>query len=416
MKNRIIVSLCFFGFLMQTSSAQIQDYSNKRKLDASTAMWHRIKIPQNMYGKFSADFSDVRIYGLGKKQDTIQVPYIVNFSARKVTESQIPFNIINKSSKNGTFYYTLSLNALKIANHIHLDFGNTNYEYTIDLQGSSDNNEWYNVLEDYRLLSIKNRVTDYEFSDLFFPDAQYTYYRIAVRSKKDPNLIKAEISVNSEDSGDYYRTEVSSFKDSSVGNQSIYFFDTPNKLMVSHFNVFTTDTVDYYRHFTLDLIINDTNQKVLNPNHAKQIASGYLSSLGQNSFTANEAIGQRYRLTIDNQDNEAISISKIDLFSLEHTLTVRFTQPADYYLVYGNANASAPNYDISYFKDRLPENTTFLGLGNEEEIVKNNPLKESSPLFSNKLWLWAIMVLIIGLLGWFTIKMMRNTTEVQNNK
>jgi hypothetical protein len=410
MKNRIIVSLCFFGFLMQTSSAQIQDYSNKRKLDASTAMWHRIKIPQDMYGKFSSDFSDVRVYGVGKKQDTIQVPYIVNSSARKVSESQIPFEIINKSSKDGVYYYTLSLNALKIANHIHLDFGNPNFEYKVDLEGSSDNNEWYSVLKDYRLLSIKNSITNYTFSDLYFPDAQYTYYRIAINSKKDPKLIKAEISINSEETGDYYTTEVSSFQDSSVGNQSIYYFSTSNKLIVSHLKVFTADTLDYYRHFTLDIIINDTNQKVPNINNAKQIASGYLSSLGQNSFTAKQAIGQYYRLTIDNQDNEAISISKIDLFSLEHTLTVRFTQPADYYLVYGNVNASAPNYDISYFKDRLPENTTFLSLGKEEEIVKKNPLKESSPLFSNKMWLWVIIVLVIGLLGWFTLKMMQNTT------
>jgi hypothetical protein len=29
------------------------------------------------------------------------------------------------------------------------------------------------------------------------------------------------------------------------------------------------------------------------------------------------------------------------------------------------------------------------------------------PLFENKLWLWTIMILIIGILGWFSLKMMK---------
>ncbi len=46
-------------------------------------------------------------------------------------------------------------------------------------------------------------------------------------------------------------------------------------------------------------------------------------------------------------------------------------------------------------------------MGTIQEIDKKvTPKKE--PLFKNKLWLYGIMVLIIGLLGWFSLKMLKD--------
>ena len=35
-------------------------------------------------------------------------------------------------------------------------------------------------------------------------------------------------------------------------------------------------------------------------------------------------------------------------------------------------------------------------------------IKTEKPLFENKAWLWALMVVIIALLGWFSFKMLKN--------
>ena len=60
----------------------------------------------------------------------------------------------------------------------------------------------------------------------------------------------------------------------------------------------------------------------------------------------------------------------------------------------------------------------YVSLGHDVVVIDNmsagkeefvNPTKSgvTEPLFMSKAWLWGIMTLIIGLLGWFTIKMMK---------
>jgi hypothetical protein len=43
----------------------------------------------------------------------------------------------------------------------------------------------------------------------------------------------------------------------------------------------------------------------------------------------------------------------------------------------------------------------------EEQVIPKTPVPVVKPLFENKIWLWAIMAVIILLLGWFSVKMMR---------
>jgi hypothetical protein len=45
-------------------------------------------------------------------------------------------------------------------------------------------------------------------------------------------------------------------------------------------------------------------------------------------------------------------------------------------------------------------------LGPEQNIAA--PVEKVSALFENKVWLWAIMVVVIATLGFFTLKMMKS--------
>ncbi|MDP2364384.1 MAG: DUF3999 domain-containing protein, partial [Ignavibacteria bacterium] len=62
-------------------------------------------------------------------------------------------------------------------------------------------------------------------------------------------------------------------------------------------------------------------------------------------------------------------------------------------------------YDIVNFKDKIPTALSYISLGNEESISQNQ--MEDSPLFENKLWLWLIMIVMILIIGWFSLSMIR---------
>lgn len=131
-----------------------------------------------------------------------------------------------------------------------------------------------------------------------------------------------------------------------------------------------------------------------------------LSSLENNDLFTYSTITKKLRLEIENYDNRPLQIDGVTVKGYKHQLIARFTEEAKYYLVYGNANANSPNYDISKFTDNIPTTISEVKLSAETKIDKKEAAKKS-PLFENKAWLWAIMGLIIVLLGWFTLKMMK---------
>jgi hypothetical protein len=132
-----------------------------------------------------------------------------------------------------------------------------------------------------------------------------------------------------------------------------------------------------------------------------------LSSVGGNVFTFNNIIIKKLKIVIENNDNEPLQIDSVELAGDVYSLFCRFTEPATYYLTYGNDHANRPQYDLDRFIDKIPEHLKPLQLGNEQrtgERITGN----SKPLFQKKIWLWTIMTLIILLLGWFSIGMIRN--------
>ena len=90
-----------------------------------------------------------------------------------------------------------------------------------------------------------------------------------------------------------------------------------------------------------------------------------------------------------------------------HTIKARFSVPATYYLVYGNKQANLPYYDINRFENHIPAKLVKLNIGDEVEINRGNKNENIEPLFKNSIWLWSTMILIIFILGWFSLRMMR---------
>lgn len=84
----------------------------------------------------------------------------------------------------------------------------------------------------------------------------------------------------------------------------------------------------------------------------------------------------------------------------------RFTEPATYFLTYGNENVGSPHYDIDRFTDKVPETLLALELG-EELTIEKVEASGANPLFKNKIWLWTVMTIMIALLGWFSIRMIQ---------
>ena len=407
MKVKILV-----WFLMLGNSfafGQMREYDYKREITGVSAQWHRLELPDDIFGKLSKNLSDLRIYGITDHDDTLEAPYVLRLMQEKISDKQVTFETINPSRNDAGYFFTFEIPTTEPINKINLEFRQQNFDWRIKLEGSYDQADWFTVADNYRILSIKNDQTDFRFTSLNFPTSKYRYFRIFIKSHEKPDLVKAAISLKEITEGSYrnYQIRKSETKVNSQTRQTEIDIELQSAVPVSKIRISVTDRFDYYRPITIKYLADSfkTEQDWKYTYHT--LTSGILNSIEEKTFTCNSTTVRKLKIIMNNQDNQPLNVDNIEVMGYVHELATRFNQPATYFLTYGNSSAYKPQYDIARFTDKIPEVLTTLELG-EELMIEKKLKPEKSPLFKNPAWLWAIMVLIILLLGWFTLKMLKN--------
>lgn len=387
---------------------QINLYDYKRELHGIKDQWHKIILPNDMFGKVSSDLSDIRIYGLTEKNDTLEAPYILKLATEKTSLKELAFNLVNESKNDRGYYFTFEVPSENAVNQIQLEFNQQNFDWRLALEGSHDQQEWFSIIDNYRILSIKNDLTDYQFTKVRFPNSRYRYFRLRVDSDKKPKLLSAKMSLNETMEGNFRNYPIHSIKmeEERQNKQTIIHIDLKSTVPVSRLKIKVKNQFDYYRPVSIQYLSDSIKTEQGWKYTYSTLTSGMLNSIEKNEFKFNSTLLRELKVIIENQDNESLEIDSVVVDGYVHELIVRCVAPATYYLTYGNKKAAKPHYDINRFAANIPTVLTPLTLG-EEQSIEKKAVKTAAPLFQNKVWLWAIMILIISLLGWFAIRMMR---------
>jgi hypothetical protein len=402
-----IFLLCFsYGF------AQTNQHYYKREISGINNQWHKIIIPDEIFSKIARDFSDVRIIGLKKNKDTINASYILQIDKEKISQKEAVVYLVNQSKNNNGYYYTFEIPSNDPINQIHLDFGQNNFDWKSALEGSHNQQDWFTITEDYRILSIKNKSTDYQFTKVIFPDSRYRYFRLLIKSAKDPELVKTRLLLDSITEGNYKKYAIRSIKieEEKQEKRTVIEIDLKSMVPVSKLTITTENNFHFYRPVNIEYLEDSIRTERGWVYNYTRLASATLSSLEKNSFRFNSTILKKLRVIIENHDNAPL---QPDIFVVEgyiHKLICRITEPASYFLTYGDLELSKPQYDLERFTNEIPQELTSLTLGSEQLVVKAQAPRKK-PLFENKAWLWAIISIIIVLLGWFSIRMIKAKQE-----
>ncbi|MDG1271549.1 MAG: DUF3999 family protein [Flavobacteriaceae bacterium] len=384
------------------------EYNYKRELKGITNQWHKIILPNELFGKTSQNLTDLRVLGLTESNDTIEAPYLLRLATEKISSKDVVFKTYNASHNDKGYYFTFEIPTIESINQIKLDFNQQNFDWLIAMEGSQNQNEWFTVVENYRILSIKNSQTDFQFTKLTFPSSKYRFYRVFINSKEKPELSHASITQNDITDGSFrkYNVKIFKVKENKQSKQTEIDVELELPVRISRINIGIADSFDYYRPVTIKYLADSFKTERGWKYNYRTLTLGTLNSIEKNEFQFNSTTVQKLKIYIDNKDNQSLKIDKIEVKGYEHELVARFTDQVKYFLTYGNKSATKPNYDIGRFAENIPETLTALELGNELLIEKEEVVM-TAPLFKNKAWLWAIMTVIILLLGWFSLMMVR---------
>jgi len=389
--------------------AQINNYTYSRELTGVKDQWHKLTLPNSIFQKLNIDFSDIRIVGITSNNDTVEAPYILQLKTDNSAESEISFTLLNKAKNNQGYYFTFKVENKKNINKIKLDFSQQNFDWKVTLQGSENQQEWFTVLSDYRVLSLKNQHTNFSFTDLNFTTSNYAYYRLLVPTTEQPELLTAKIYLHQTLTGTYQNYALQAIKTEQLKskNQSVTTIYLEQPVPVCKLKLHVKDTIDYYRSITIKYLADSfkTDKGYQYTYHT--LATGSLNSLQPTEFNFASTTAQQFLLIVNNQNNAPLTVDSIQLLGYVHELLIRIATPANYYLMYGNTKATLPSYDITHFADKIPIEIIELKLGNEQQNTLLT-VSKTAALFENKIWLWVVMAIIIILLGGFTFSMIKN--------
>ncbi|MGO3262716.1 MAG: DUF3999 family protein [Mesonia sp.] len=407
---KIPKNILYVLFLLNTIVVfgQMDDYNYMRPLNGIDAQWHQVEISSEIFSNVRPDLSDIRIFGITESNDTIEAPYILKVAAETLSRNSIAFKQINSSHTSEGYFYTFEVPTADAVNHIKLDFDTKNFDWRVKLEGSQDQKNWFEIVDDYRILSLHNAQTDFEFTELAFPASKYEFYRLQINAENDPKLNQAKLYQETRTEGETIDYQIKDFKvdENSNKNKTEISIRLAEAVPVSQLRINLEEQFDYYRPIHISYVSDSTKTDKGWVYSYRNLKTGTLNSLEDHNFKFNSTILQKLKVTISNGDNQPLNITSASAKGYEHNLTARFTEPTNYYLVYGNPTASKPQYDIARFTDKIPATSSLLNLG-DEQVLEKTQTERMAPLFENKIWLWAIMLIVIVGIGWLTLGMLR---------
>ena len=408
LKLKIKLLLVLLACVLLTN-AQTNTYQFKRQITGINATWHSVKLPDDMYEKVNSGFEDLRIFGINGK-DTIEIPYLLKQRANQISLTEIPFKQLNQSTLGGVYYYTFQLTEVNPINQISLDFKQENFDWKVNLEGSNDNQSWFNILKDYRILSIKNNETDYKFTKLSFPDSKYQFYRIAIKANAQPTLTNTKTTKTDTVKGIYNEVKYQTYdlKNDTKTKETTIEVGFKNAVPVSYLKLNAQSDFDFYRPIRIEYVTDSIKtERGIEYNFAT-LYEGTISSLEAAEFNFTNTITSKIKLTISNNDNRPLRLTGLIIKGNSYDLVARFDDlKASYALYYGNENVQQPNYEIEKFESKIPTNLSNVSVGKAQK----NPsytVKTEKPLFENKIWLWCLMGVIMALLGFFSYRMLKS--------
>jgi hypothetical protein len=385
-----------------------QHFKYKKPINTPTKGWYEIVLDKDVYLHASKDLSDLRILGVNANGDTIEAPYILENYVDLANSSTISIKPFNLVTNERGYYATFKVPEKEFIAQCELLFDNNNYDWLIQLEGSNDEQSWFTITDKQRIIKIENEQIHFNHCRLQFEPTNYSYYRIWVKSPSEkPKLASVSITTSQPKQAKISTYSIKPKFKLTEKNKSTYIeVKLPSPIPVNSLSISFQEDFDFYRPATIyygsvDSTLSDEGIV----EHFEKETSAIFTSTNRVPIQLEQTITDRILISIENQDNMPLHIGSLTIIALNYKLITRISKSSNYSLYYGDNNLYFPQYDIVQFKESIPTKLNSTTLSKEESIEQEKIPIGNKPV--SKIWLWALMFVLIGVMFFFSIKMLK---------
>ena len=361
--------------------------------------FYKILLSPELISYSNSDYADIRLFDSKGKE----VPYLLKEEALATSVSGFTeYKLLeNKHLPDKKLTRIWIENpSKKIISSLGVVVRNTEITKEITLKGSDNKTDWYIIQKSSFYSGDKFNETS-EIITLNFPNSDYQYFEISINDqKKDPiQVLKVGYYGSQLYNGTYTQIPVKEIQQTDSSNKHSYIhikFAIPYELSRLELEIDGPEL--YQRNCIVGQNVSNKHESTFEIEDQFEIVSNKPAVWETSKLNVSELT-----LIIENADNAPLKLKEVKAFQLNKYIIVKLTKNEEYTVKTGNSQLSFPDYDLKYFTENIPEEVSVLKTRN----LSVSSTQEASKTIFSKTVLWAVIIVVIGLLGFFSIKLVR---------
>lgn len=393
-------------------TAQSQNFVAKGKLDTvKQDGFYKVLLTPSDAAYINGRFSNIRIL------DSLnaEVPYL--FTEEKPVYLQHQFKeytILDRKQIIGSQTVIKLHNPMQAPiDNISLLIKNAEVSKQARLSGSDDGTTWFAVKEKFWLAPINNTASVNELRGIEFPLTNYTYYQLELSDSNSApiNILKAGYYDVSKSQGVFSQITDSVSMTTITKDKKTYIHITfKHAQFIDKIEFIFAGSQYFQRHGSLTES-KTRRVKKKEEQYDEWITDFTVRSAQTTVINFNGLRTTNLTLTLENGDNPPLQLGQLTAWQLNRHLVAWLKKDNAYTIQFGDDNQTAPNYDLGYFRDSIPANTPTVNIYNIQPAEQK--VAVSDTIFTSKTIIWIAIGAVIVLLGFMSMKLVRDTNNSQ---
>jgi hypothetical protein len=373
------------------------------------AGFYRIKLSPALVSYSTPGFANARITDSAGKE----VPYLArqewyNFSALTFRE----YKMEQRAVKGCCTHLILHNPDRKKIDNISLQIRNADAYKDASLAGSDDQKQWYVLRESFEFYPINGIDQTTEMRAVDFPLSDYSFYKLSIDDSLSAplNIIRAGYYETSNEAGRY--SEIAGIKmktEINADKETVITLKMDTTALIDRVALQLTGPAFYHRTATVFARRWETDPRGKETDYLQELESFTLNSRQESSVSLGSVRAQELVIKIRNDDNPPLETKGAQLFQLNRYLVAYLEPSVEYRVQVGGKDQLPPVYDLAYFQDSIPDMPAQVVAG--DFVLHAKPVaRPSFTLFTNRNIIWVAIILVVGLLGYMSRKLIREVS------
>lgn len=392
---------------MATRLAMGQQYVGEARIFSVEANgYYRVVINPGLMQYLTAGFANLRI---SDSHDNI-VPYIIDTAygsyASKFDEYEIKLNTQTPGCCTKIVFANSSGDTI---NNIHIKVKNADLDKWARLEGSDDEVNWFGVKGWFYLDKFMNPSQPSELRIVDFPLVNYRYFRITINDSTSAPLNIESVGYYRDfyASGKYHRlTDVKSDIDNrSDEKKTVIRLKLDSLQWIDKIELNAGGTPLFRRDGMIYSITTRRGKKGRVYEERVNVGSFIVAHDHRTVVSLREVRASELMIEIENADSPPLKFEPPALYQLERSALVYLEAGNQYAFRIGSQQMSAPVYDLALLRDQIKGPRPILE--HDSVVLYEHDKTSVSDTFFSSGYMWAGIVGVIILLGFLSIRMIR---------